>query len=787
MEERKRKEEVEKLAAEKEVEDAKKREEWLEQRALEHLEVERDAMVAEELSQIELNNRSREIQYMQHEDILSFINRQYEAQLIEEREERTKELRKLHEPFQPFSFKIERTDSMYSDSLSQAEILAEIEEEGGSVGFRMGSSVAASSSLGDPGSLFQQLSVSENNPASFKFTPNVTQQIQRLAIGTATLDDQNTDSTIKAAIDTRDISPVKIKNPILGWAGLDKKKEALLKREADSRSHSHQVRASMLDRDKKSLRKYQITEIEPIRISSANSTRLEAGLSTAAIRTLDGLGLSSQNEEDAAEAQFLRPVRASPDKSLSLLRSLSRVSGNSSSTLGALHDLSSEVYESGDLESQEVLINKNAHTLASLSSMGHKPGKREHNVAQAVGAMTLNRHQIREIFTSERLIQSDALKDYYDITLQSDITGVKHRARSYLEETHERPLFVKALETYATDNPLLAFELGSREGSVNIDHDDNDGSKYNYNNETLSPGILQSPSLHDYDLGNITEEVLPLSKEELFLSPSGGIGKKVKSSGGKGLGGMREEGDKGARKKSSNTVVSNSRNKLTLQDDSMAESVTSTGEAYRPPFYHQSMAFFGQKIDIREHDPRLAKTKPSRALSTASHISESVHDKSIGSRGFTIITPALAPITSTSKHSSSLESVIMGDQLAVTGSPQRGRVESFGMNSSMSEGLTMKDDVSIHSGDEVSLNSNDSPKDTYNYRVLGEKSKRKKSSKNRNGSDGRGLQSNTNTSRYNTGRNSTVGSGSATYLPPIPIVSISAGRHIRSNSAGQQQ
>jgi len=46
------------------------------------------------------------------------------------------------------------------------------------------------------------------------------------------------------------------------------------------------------------------------------------------------------------------------------------------------------------------------------------------------------------------------------------------------------------------------------------------------------------------------------------------------------------------------------------------DSLTSTGELYRPPFYHPSLHFYGNKINIREYDPKLLKRKQMREENT---------------------------------------------------------------------------------------------------------------------------------------------------------------------------
>ena len=730
--EKKLKEEAEAAESELQKEQERERARSLKLAEEKRLENERCAMAAEELMLIEINNRSREIQLKQHEDILSFMHRRYEQLFEEKRKKRMQDLQDLYEPFEPFTFKEERTESLYSEMANlsdQEEGNARCEENLGervsTLEIRLNEKFldlqnqreqqlqlthedsgllhTSNSTLEMKSSLVE--SEKKINGSLFKFTPNVTKQIQRL-------------NDMGENFDFRNIgNQVKFKKPVLGWIGPNEKLEASLRRELTSKHHAHQVRDKLIDLDRRSLRKFNVDELQPVSIRSANSTRREVGLPKSLLHSMKGLQGSLSNAD--------------------LLKDRSSSSRITSLHTEPLNDLPSEVFSSSDLDSQEVLVNKNAHTLASLSSMGHKPGKREHNVAQTISTMRLAKNKVHEYMGSDYLLQADYMKNFYDATLETDMGGVKIRKKGFLEENHEVSHFAHELESYASSNPLLAYELDER----------SNGSDSQLLMDNLSPGVLQSPSLHQFGPDSIESSANELKEHEPFLLPSKSVDAFGNTSRGRGK-------KKTHKRSKSQAIKKYSQNLSEMSSEGTEQQFTAEGDPYYPPFHHKSLAFFGSKIDICEHDPRLTGKQSNKPMMKAQ---PELHDKSVESSQIVMTIPALAPISSISYTQAENSTTDLHDE------PNRMRLFSFNaQNTSMCgevHHFFHDDDVSLDSE-----NFKDSPIVVHRKKIIsGNKMKYNKNRKEEQIGPG----------------NMVVFDGkpmtpAVPYLPPIPVVSMSS-------------
>merc|ERR1711871_1315807 len=100
--------------------------------------------------------------------------------------------------------------------------------------------------------------------------------------------------------------------------------------------------------------------------------------------------------------------------------------------------------------------------------------------------MRLAKNKVHEYMGSDYLLQADHMKNFYNATLETDVDGVKIRKKGFVEENHEVSHFANELESYASSNPLLAYEIDERS---------NGSGDSQLLMDNLSPGVLQSPSL----------------------------------------------------------------------------------------------------------------------------------------------------------------------------------------------------------------------------------------------------------------------------------------------------
>ena len=273
--------------------------------------------------------------------------------------------------------------------------------------------------------------------------------------------------------------------------------------------------------------------------------------------------------------------------------------------------------------------------------MDCQPGKREHNVAQSVKSMQQKRNMIHEYMGSEYLLQEKRMKPFYGATLQTNEDGVKIREKGYLEENFDASTFSQGLEELSRSNPLLGMELEDtgasrmdppstcQENPVASDNTTEQEPQLikvnvgitddleNHEDIPLSPGALHSSSL--YMNHNTTDAEMSrdnhigeLGLEEPFIDNF--LPNKDQNTHGK-----RNNGKPKNKKKRKETASSKKKNFPKYGDFTgngmereSLESVTSEGERYRPPFYHPSLHFYGNKINISEHDPKLAKYKQAR-------------------------------------------------------------------------------------------------------------------------------------------------------------------------------
>ena len=562
----------------------------IEKDKLKVLEAERALMFNEEIYQLDLDNRIREIKYMQHEDIKSYLMRRAEEIEIEQKAEKMKSLEKLYQTHQPFKFKHERTPSLYSSSISHLENSVD-----------MASVITGGNYVNDIRSIDRKseyishkkgktddeeedfLMLSESKYDSNSFLIDKSEIFSNKLIFSSSITDNfavnsssnNHISPSKPMNMNRGVRGIAVKQPVI-WAGLsnaEEEEEKIKRREDEQKMYLNRI-GSQIDR--------QIVLSDPIRLGSAKISSSTLGFSKKISKSmssnhLDPLPTSTLMLSSLVSQKTLESSNHRND--LELQRILHSISTVNPSKL--LHDVSSDFFNSTDMETQAILSQKNENTLASYTAMlPHKI--RPKSADSTVNLLRNNRDKVREFFNSDALLQPKYFKNsYYD----SCFPTVRHRPA--LQENFSHDKFHGSLDSFSSDNPLLKEEL-DQQGSISPKlHNYNHNNYSNYDSRLAASNIDGDDDDDDGDgVALLSPDIDPdrISPEnELYL-------------------------EKTLKKFKKRPKISKTKKSKKVEEEVELNHYTDP-DVLPPPFYHKSMALFGQKTEIKDFDPRLTKHK----------------------------------------------------------------------------------------------------------------------------------------------------------------------------------